>query len=103
MLTFNDLTISKELDREAMAEIAGGMEIPQFVLNLFSAHNEPKLAELLGIATATTGEQFNTNTQSDNDYNVVIGSGQVINMGGNFNTTYQDAYAYANNDVRSSQ
>ncbi len=108
MLTIKDLTASKELDREAMTEITGGMieavrGIPGIALLIGSPVNAPKFAELLGMATATTGEQFNSNVQSDNDYNVVIGSGQVVNTGGNYNSTYQDAYAYADNWVTSNQ
>ncbi len=108
MLTIKNLTASKELDREAMADIAGGIteivrEMPSIALLIGSPVNAPKFAELLGTATAATGEQFNTNVQSDNDTNVVIGSGQVVNTGGNFNTTHQDAYAYAYNWVSSVQ
>ena len=103
MLTIKDLTTSKELDSKAMAGVSGGTGIPAFLLNIGSPVNAPKLAELMGIATSSTGEQFNTNMQNDNDYNVVIGSGQVVNTGGNFNTTHQDAYSHADNYLHSMQ
>ena len=103
MLTIKDLTASKELDRTAMAGVSGGTGIPPFILNMGSPVNAPKLAELMGIATSSTGEQFNTNVQSDNDYNVVIGSGQVVNTGGNSNWTHQDAYSHADNYLYSMQ
>ena len=103
MLTIKDLTTSKELDRTAMAGVSGGTGIPPFILNIASPVNAPKFAELLGIATSSTGAQTNTNWQSDDDYNVVIGSGQVVNSGGNFNTTRQDAYSYADNYLYSMQ
>ena len=103
MLTIKDLTASKELDSKEMASVAGGNGIPSFLLNVGSPTNAPKLAELMGIATSSTGPQTNTTVQNDNDYNVVIGSGQVVNTGGNFNSTYQDAFSTANNDLFSSQ
>ena len=94
MLTIKDLTASKELDSKEMASVAGGNGIPAFLLNIGSPVNAPKLADLMGIATSSTGEQLNTNVQSDNDYNVVIGSGQVINSGGNHNWTTQNSFRF---------
>ena len=102
MLTIKDLRASKQLDSKEMAGVTGGYGIPAS-FNVDSPVNAPKLAELLGIASSSTGPQVNTNAQSDNDYNVVIGSGQVINVGGNRNSTYQDAFSNANNDVFSAQ
>ncbi len=92
MLTIKDLTASKELDSKEMASVTGGYGIPAS-FNIESPVNAPKFAELLGMATSSTGEQFNTNMQSDNDYNAVIGSGQVVNSGGNFNSTAQSAFS----------
>ncbi len=110
MLTIKDLTASKELDRKAMADVAGGMTemaagiaFPAIVANLFSPVNQPKEAHLAGFAGALTGPQFNSNVQNDNDTNLVIGSGQVVNTGGNFNTTDQYAYAWADNYVSNVQ
>ncbi len=103
MLTIKDLTASKELDSKEMASVAGGNGIPAFLLNIGSPTNAPKLAELIGVADSYTGPQTNGTVQNDNDYNVVIGSGQVVNTGGNFNSTYQDAFSTANNDLFSSQ
>ena len=103
MLTIKDLTSSKELDHTAMAGVSGGTGIPPFVLNLLSPSNRPKQAALEGIATSFTGPQFNSNFQSDDDTNVVIGSGQVVNYGGNSNATYQDAYSFAGNFLDSMQ
>ncbi len=104
MLTIKDLKASKELDSKEMAGVTGGYGIPaSFLANIESPLNTPKFAELLGTATSSTGKQFNTNLQSDNDYNAVIGSGQVVNTGGNVNSTYQDAFSNANNDIFSVQ
>ncbi len=97
MLTIKDLKASKQLDSKEMA----GM--PAFALNLFSPVNAPKQAELLGLATSSTGPQLNTNVQTDNDTNVVIGSGQVINSGGNSNATFQSGASFANNFLTSIQ
>ena len=102
MLTIKDLQANKELDSKEMAGVTGGYGIPAS-FNVGSPLNAPKLAELLAIASSSTGPQVNTNAQSDNDYNVVIGSGQVVNIGGNTNSTYQDAFSNANNDVFSAQ
>ena len=102
MLTIKDLQASKQLDSKEMAGVTGGNGIPAS-WNIGSPVNAPKLAELMGIASSSTGPQLNTSAQSDNDYNVVIGSGQVVNTGGNFNSTYQDAFSTANNDVFSVQ
>jgi len=103
MLTIKDLTASKELDSKEMAGVTGGNGIPAFLLNIGSPVNAPKFAELVGIASSSTGPQMNTNLQSDNDYNVVIGSGQVVNTGGNTNWTTQDAFSNANNTIASAQ
>ena len=105
MLTIKDLTENKQLDNKAMAGITGGTGygMPSFLLNVGSPTNAPKLAELLSIAQSSTGPQSNTNVQSDNDYNVVIGDGQVVNSGGNFNLTNQSAFSNANNGSFSAQ
>ena len=105
MLIINDLAENKQLDRKAMAGIFGGTgeAIPSFLFNIGSPTNAPKLAELLAIAQSSTGPQTNTNMQSDNDYNVVIGDGQVVNSGGNFNWTAQNALSNANNGSFSAQ
>ncbi len=102
MLTIKDLQASKQLDSKEMAGVTGGTGIPAS-WNIGSPMNAPKLAELMSIASSSTGPQLNTNAQSDNDYNVVIGSGQVVNIGGNTNSTYQDAFSNANSDVFSAQ
>ena len=62
-----------------------------------------KQASLLGLAQSYTGAQTNTNLQSDNDFNAVIGSGQVVNTGGNYNTTDQYAFSNATNVITSVQ
>ncbi len=105
MLTIKDLTENKELDRQAMANVRGGTGsgIPSFLLNIGSPTNAPKLSELLAFAQSSTGPQSNTNMQSDNDYNVVIGDGQVVNFGGNHNSTAQSALSNATNDSFSGQ
>ncbi len=108
MLTIKDLTASKELDREAMTEIAGGMtellrEISGIAVSIGSPFNGPKFATLVGEAHSATGAQVNTNMQFDDDFNSVIGSGQVVNTGGNFNDTYQWADSYAYNNVYNNQ
>ena len=103
MLTIKDLTASKELDRTAMAGVSGGTGIPPFVLNLMSPVNAPKHASLFGFADSYTGPQINENFQSDDDFNAVIGSGQVVNTGGNTNWTHQDAYSHADNYLYSMQ
>ncbi len=97
MLTIKDLQASKQLDSKEMAGVAGGQSIPTFALNLFSPQNSPKQADLLGLASSFTGPQSNTNLQSDNDTNIVAGSGQVVNYGGNDNSTYQSAFSLADN------
>ncbi len=94
MLTIKDLTASKQLNSKDMAGVTGGYGGPAS-LNIESAINAPKFAELMGLASSSTGPQFNINAQTDNDYNAVIGSGQVVNSGGNFNTTYQGAFSNA--------
>lgn len=103
MLTIKDLKENKELDSKAMAGVAGGQAIPPFALNLFSPQNNPKQADLLGLASSATGPQSNANLQSDDDTNVVIGAGQVVNYGGNSNETYQSAFSLANNVLSSIQ
>ena len=104
MLTIKDLTASKQLDSKEMAGVTGGHGTPaSFLANIGSPINAPKFAELLGTATSSTGEQFNTNMQSDNDYNAVIGSGQVVNSGGNNNMTAQSAFSSADNAIFSIQ
>ncbi|MGI9287557.1 MAG: hypothetical protein ACR2P1_19390 [Pseudomonadales bacterium] len=103
MLNIKDLTASKELDSKEMASVAGGTGIPPFVLNLLSPVNQPKQADLLGLAQSSTGPQLNTNVQTDDDTNVVIGSGQVVNTGGNSNATNQSAFSFANNFLSSIQ
>ncbi len=103
MLNIKDLKASKELDSKEMAGVAGGNGIPAFALNLFSPVNAPKQADLLGLATSSTGPQLNTNVQTDDDTNVVIGSGQVVNVGGNSNATNQSAFSFANNFLSSIQ
>ncbi len=102
MLTIKDLKASKQLDSKEMAGVTGGYGIPASI-NIDSAINAPKFATLMGMASSYTGPQSNTNLQSDNDYNAVIGSGQVVNTGGNFNSTYQDAFSSSNNDLFSAQ
>ena len=102
MLSIKDLQASKQLDSKEMAGVTGGYGSPAS-FNFGSPVNAPKLADLIGLASSSTGPQLNTNAQSDNDYNVVIGSGQVVNTGGNVNSTYQDAYSNANNDLFSIQ
>ncbi|MGI9285560.1 MAG: hypothetical protein ACR2P1_09235 [Pseudomonadales bacterium] len=108
MLTIKDLTASKELDSKAMAGVSGGnhermSSFGPFVLNIASPVNAPKQASLLGLAESYTGAQMNTNFQSDDDFNAVIGSGQVVNTGGNHNMTAQNAFSNANNTISSVQ
>jgi len=103
MLTIKDLTASKELDSKEMASVAGGHGIPAFLLNIASPVNAPKAASLLGAASSYTGPQTNTTLQNDNDFNAVIGSGQVVNTGGNVNMTDQYAASYADNYSTSMQ
>ncbi len=102
MLTIKDMKASKELDSKEMAGVTGGNGIPA-ILNLFSPQNNPKQADLLGLATSSTGAQLNTNVQTDDDTNVVIGSGQVVNVGGNSNATFQSANSFASNFLTSIQ
>ena len=103
MLTIKDLTASKELDSKEMASVAGGHGIPAFLLNIGSPVNAPKAASLIGAASSYTGPQANLTMQNDDDFNAVIGSGQVVNTGGNDNATYQYADSYANNVLSSIQ
>ncbi len=106
MLTIKDLKASKELDNKEMAGVTGGFgyALPAgFALNIASPVNAPKQASLLGLAQSYTGAQTNTNLQSDNDFNAVIGSGQVVNTGGNYNTTDQYAFSNATNVITSVQ
>ncbi len=103
MLTIKDLTASKELDSKEMASVAGGNGIPAFLLNIASPVNAPKAASLIGVATSYTGPQTNLTMQNDDDFNAVIGSGQVINTGGNANMTDQYAAFYADNYLTSVQ
>ncbi len=103
MLTIKDLTASKELDSKEMAGVTGGTGIPAFLLNIGSPVNAPKQASLLGLAESYTGAQMNTNFQSDNDFNAVVGSGQVVNTGGNNNMTAQNAFSNATNTISSVQ
>ncbi len=103
MLTIKDLQANKQLDSKEMAGVVGGQNIPALALNLFSPQNNPKQADLLGLASSFTGTQSNTNLQSDNDTNIVAGSGQVVNYGGNSNGTYQSALSFADNFLTSIQ
>lgn len=102
-MKIKDLKASKELDSKEMAGVTGGTGIPAFMANFGSPVNAPKLADLVAIAQSSTGPQTNANMQSDNDYNVVIGDGQVFNIGGNTNVTTQNAISLANNDSFSAQ
>ena len=102
MLTIKDLAVSKDLDRKAMADVAGGMGFP-FIANIASPINAPKFASLVGASASATGPQVNGTLQSDNDTSIVIGSGQVVNTGGNFNTSSQYADSWATNAVTSAQ
>ena len=91
MLTIKDLKASKQLDSTEMACVTGGTGYgwPAGIeLNIGSPMNAPKQASLLGLASSFTGPQINTNLQSDNDFNSVIGSGQVVNTGGNWVLRY---------------
>ncbi len=100
MLTIKDLKASKQLDSTEMACVTGGTGYgwPAGIeLNIGSPMNAPKQASLLGLASSFTGPQINTNLQSDNDFNSVIGSGQVVNTGGNYNGTEQYAESGASN------
>ena len=103
MLTIKDLAVSKDLDRKAMADVAGGMGFPAIIANIASPINVPKFASLVGASASTTGPQMNTTLQSDNDTNIVIGSGQVVNTGGNHNSSSQFADSWATNYVTSAQ
>ncbi len=103
MLTIKDLQASKQLDSKEMAGVVGGQNIPAFALNLMSPQNSPKQADLMGLAASFTGPQSNMNMQSDNDTNIVAGSGQVVNYGGNSNATYQSAFSLADNFLSSLQ
>ncbi len=100
MLTIKDLQASKRLDSKEMAHVTGGTGYgwPAGVeVNIGSPVNAPKQASLLGLASSFTGPQMNTNLQSDNDFNSVIGSGQVVSTGGNANDTWQNADSGASN------
>ena len=103
MLTIKDLRASKQLDSKEMATVTGGQNIPAFALNLMSPQNSPKQADLMGLASSFTGPQANMNMQSDNDTNIVAGSGQVVNYGGNSNSTLQSSMSLANNFLDSMQ
>ncbi len=100
MLTIKDLKASKQLDSKDMARVTGGTGYgwpAGFEINIGSPVNAPKQASLLGLASSLTGPQMNTNLQSDNDFNSVIGSGQVVNTGGNHNGTAQSSESGASN------
>ncbi len=100
MLTIKDLNTSKKLDSKEMASVTGGYGygMPAGIeLNIASPVNAPKQASLAGFASSFTGPQINTNMQSDNDFNSVIGSGQVVSTGGNNNSTAQFAESGASN------
>ncbi len=103
MLTIKDLQASKQLDSKEMAGVIGGQTVPAVALNLLSPQNNPKQADLLGLASSFTGAQSNTNMQSDNDTNIVAGSGQVVNYGGNSNSSYSSALSFADNFLTSLQ
>ncbi len=104
MLNIKDLQASKELDSKEMASVAGGYGLPAgFALNIASPVNAPKAASLQGLAQSFTGAQMNTNLQTDNDFNAVIGSGQVVSTGGNHNMTDQYAFSNATNVITSVQ
>ncbi len=103
MLTIKDLQANKQLDSKAMTSVIGGQQIPAFALNLMSPQNTPKQADLMGLASSFTGPQSNANLQSDNDTNIVMGSGQVVNYGGNSNASYQSALSFADNFLTSVQ
>ncbi len=106
MLTIKDLKASKQLDSKEMAGVTGGYGYgwpAGFAINIGSPVNAPKAASLIGLAQSYTGAQTNTNLQTDNDFNAVIGSGQVVNTGGNHNMTDQYAYSSATNVITSIQ
>ena len=106
MLNIKDLTASKELDSKEMAGVTGGTGYgwpAGFALNIGSPVNAPKAASLMGLAESFTGPQMNTNLQTDDDFNAVIGSGQVVNTGGNHNSTAQNAFSSSNNTISSFQ
>ncbi len=102
MLTIKDLQASKQLDSKEMANVTGGYGLPAG-FNFKSAINAPKAASLMSIAESYTGPQMNTSLQTDDDFNAVIGSGQVVNTGGNHNMTAQSAFSSSSNFTSSFQ
>ncbi len=106
MLNIKDLKASKELDSKEMADVTGGYGYgwpAGFEINIGSPVNAPKAASLMGFAESFTGPQMNTNVQTDDDFNAVIGSGQVVNTGGNHNLTSQNAFSNSSNSISSIQ
>ena len=104
MLTIKDLQASKQLDSKEMANVTGGFGFGMPVgINIESPMNAPKAASLLGLAESFTGPQINTNLQTDDDFNAVIGSGQTVNAGGNNNMTGQSGYSSSSNFISSIQ
>ena len=87
-----------------MASVTGGFGYGMPVgFNILSPVNAPKAASLTGLAESYTGAQANTSLQTDDDFNAVIGSGQVVSTGGNFNTTSQYSSSYSSNFISSIQ
>ena len=104
MLTIKDLHTSKQLDSKEMASVAGGFGYGMPAsLSIESPVNAPKAASLIGLAQSFTGAQMNTNLQTDDDFNAVVGSGQVVNSGGNLNMTSQSSFSASSNFVSSFQ
>ncbi len=106
MLTIKDLKASKQLDSKEMAGVTGGYGYgwpAGLSINIASPVNAPKAASLMGLAESFTGPQINTNLQTDDDFNAVIGSGQVVNTGGNHNMTDQYASSSSSNFISSFQ
>ena len=106
MLTIKDLKASKQLDSKEMAGVTGGYGYgwpAGLYINIASPVNAPKAASLMGLAESFTGPQMNTSVQTDDDFNAVIGSGQVVNTGGNNNMTAQNAFSNSSNSISSIQ
>ncbi len=102
MLTIKDLQTSKQLDSKEMANVTGGYGLPAG-FNIESAINAPKAASLMSLAESYTGPQVNTNLQTDDDFNAVIGSGQAVSTGGNHNGSAQSAFSSSSNFTSSFQ
>jgi hypothetical protein len=86
MLTIEDLSENRELDREAMATIAGGTRGPLLdFASIFTPSNQTAMQQ--SAAQAFTGPQSNATFQSDNDVIMAAAGSQVINMGGNTSTS----------------